>query len=77
VFVINLKDRHDKLDAVQLAASLTGIHVDVIEGVRGADISNKALPPKGVPDVSVAEAPSGPPWELTGTAAGTPARSRV
>jgi GR25 family glycosyltransferase involved in LPS biosynthesis len=50
VFVINLKDRHDKLDAVQLAASLTGIHVDVIEGVRGADISNKALPPKGVPD---------------------------
>ena len=53
MFVINLKDRTDKLDAIQLAASLTGFNLDVIEGVRGTEVSNKSMPPHGVPDVSV------------------------
>lgn len=39
-----MKERTDKLDAVTLAASLTGFHVDAIEGVIGADISNRTLP---------------------------------
>lgn len=50
VFVINLKDRTDKLDAFTLAASLTGFDVDVIEGVRGVDIALKAMPPNKVPE---------------------------
>lgn len=47
---MNLKDRTDKLDSITLAASLTGFHLDVIEGVRGVDISAKALPPNKVPE---------------------------
>lgn len=50
IYVVNLKDRTDKLDSIQLAASLTGIHLDVIEGVRGTEMSAKAMPPKGVPE---------------------------
>ena len=56
MFVINLKDRTDKLDSIQLAASLTGFNLDVIEGVRGTEISNKSMPPNGVPDVSTDKA---------------------
>lgn len=51
VFVINLKDRTDKLDAMHLASSLTGFHVEAIEAVRGVDISEKSIPSKGVPEV--------------------------
>lgn len=39
-----MKERTDKLDAVTLAASLTGFHVDAIEGVVGSEISNRTLP---------------------------------
>lgn len=46
-----MKERTDKLDAIVLASSITGFHVDVIEGVRGSDISNKTLPVQGVPKV--------------------------
>ncbi len=46
-----MKERTDKLDAVTLAASLTGFHVDVIEGVVGMEISNRTLPVEGVPPV--------------------------
>lgn len=46
-----MKERTDKLDAVTLAASLTGFHVDAIEGVVGSEISNRTLPAKGVPPV--------------------------
>lgn len=56
MFVINLKDRTDKLDSIQLSASLTGFNLDVIEGVRGTEISNKSMPPNGVPDVSTDKA---------------------
>ncbi|KAL8881638.1 MAG: hypothetical protein Q9198_001193 [Flavoplaca austrocitrina] len=44
VFVINLRERYDKLDAFTLAASLTGFSYDVIEGVKGTTIVNKTLP---------------------------------
>ncbi|KAL8942138.1 MAG: hypothetical protein Q9216_001823 [Gyalolechia sp. 2 TL-2023] len=44
IFVINLPERHDKLDAFSLAASLTGFTHGVIEGVRGQDVVNKSLP---------------------------------
>ena len=47
VFVINLKARTDKLDAIQLSSSITGFQVDVIEGVNGTDVSNKTLPHYG------------------------------
>lgn len=46
-----MKERTDKLDAVTLAATLTGFHVDVIEGVVGSEISNRTLPIGGVPPV--------------------------
>lgn len=46
-----MKERTDKLDAVTLAASLTGFHVDAIEGVIGSEISNRTLPATGVPPV--------------------------
>ncbi|KAL8645384.1 MAG: hypothetical protein Q9226_007329 [Calogaya cf. arnoldii] len=44
VFVINLPERYDKLDAFTLASSLTGFSNEVIEGVKGATIVNKTLP---------------------------------
>ncbi|KAL8641459.1 MAG: hypothetical protein Q9226_008634 [Calogaya cf. arnoldii] len=44
VFVINLPERYDKLDAFTLASSLTGFSHEVIEGVKGATIVNKTLP---------------------------------
>ncbi|KAL9048146.1 MAG: hypothetical protein Q9206_006214 [Seirophora lacunosa] len=44
VFVINLPERYDKLDAFSLAASLTGFTHDVIEGIKGSSIGNKTLP---------------------------------
>lgn len=39
-----MKERTDKLDAVTLAAALTGFHVDAMEGVVGSEISNRTLP---------------------------------
>lgn len=50
MFVINLKERTDKLDSITLAASLTGFHLDVLEGVKGVDMIAKALPAEGVPE---------------------------
>ena len=38
-----MPSRTDKLDAITLAASLTGFEFDVLEGVRGESISQKAL----------------------------------
>ena len=35
--------RTDKLDAMTLAASLTGFEFDVLEGVLGETVSQKAL----------------------------------
>ncbi|KAL8798685.1 MAG: hypothetical protein Q9182_006471 [Xanthomendoza sp. 2 TL-2023] len=44
VFVINLPERYDKLDAFSLAASLTGFTHDVIPGIKGETVVNKTLP---------------------------------
>ncbi|KAL8677707.1 MAG: hypothetical protein Q9186_005891 [Xanthomendoza sp. 1 TL-2023] len=44
VFVINLAERYDKLDAFSLAASLTGFTHDVMPGVKGDTVVNKTLP---------------------------------
>ena len=39
------------MDAITLAASLTGFDVDVIAGVDGSGVSNKAIPAVGTPSV--------------------------
>ncbi|KAL8673921.1 MAG: hypothetical protein Q9168_001668 [Polycauliona sp. 1 TL-2023] len=44
VYVINLRKRTDKLDAIRLSASVTGFNFDVIEGQHASDMSPKALP---------------------------------
>ena len=38
-----MPSRTDKLDAMTLAASVTGFDFDVLEGVRGESIPKKAL----------------------------------
>jgi hypothetical protein len=44
VFVVGLKERSDKRDALSLTGSLTGFHVEFMDGVRGEDIPDKAVP---------------------------------
>ncbi|KAL8702309.1 MAG: hypothetical protein Q9201_004479 [Fulgogasparrea decipioides] len=44
VFVINLPERYDKLDAFSIAASLTGFTHEVMEGIKGSTVVNKTLP---------------------------------
>ncbi|RDW79934.1 hypothetical protein BP6252_04572 [Coleophoma cylindrospora] len=44
VLVIGLKDRSDKKDAITLQSSLTGFGVEWIEGIRGDEVSDKAIP---------------------------------
>lgn len=44
IFVVNLPERSDKRDAMSLAASLTNISIDFVDGVRGETIPAKALP---------------------------------
>ena len=46
VYVVNLPERSDKRDAMSLAAALTNITVDYIDGVKGDTIPDKALPHK-------------------------------
>ena len=51
-FVLNLAERPDKLDAFALASTLTGFNAEVIQGVRGEEVVNKALPSlEGIPEV--------------------------
>lgn len=44
VFVVGLPDRTDKRDAMALASSLTGFDVEWVDGVRGEDVPDKAVP---------------------------------
>ncbi|KAJ5288528.1 CAZyme family GT25 [Penicillium angulare] len=44
VFAINLPSRPDKKDNIILGSSVSGFHVDWIEGVAPEDISTKSLP---------------------------------
>jgi hypothetical protein len=41
---LGLKERSDKRDAMVLASSLTGFDVEFIDGVRGEEVVDKALP---------------------------------
>ncbi|KAB8294116.1 hypothetical protein EYC80_009565 [Monilinia laxa] len=45
VFVIGLPDRSDKRDAMVLSASLTGFHVEFVDGLLGEHVSDRARPP--------------------------------
>ena len=54
VFVLNLPERPDKLDAFSLTSSLTGFNADIIQGVKGKDVANKTLPSlEGLPKTQV------------------------
>ncbi|RYP03756.1 hypothetical protein DL764_004931 [Monosporascus ibericus] len=44
VFIIGLPERSDKRDALSLMASMTGLRLTWIDGVRGSSIPDKALP---------------------------------
>lgn len=44
VFAVGLKERSDKRDALTLISSLTGFKIDWINGVRGEEVVDKALP---------------------------------
>jgi hypothetical protein len=44
VFAVGLPDRSDKRDALVLTSSLTGFKVDLINGVQGERVSDRALP---------------------------------
>jgi hypothetical protein len=44
LFMLNMPERSDKRDAAALAASLTGLKLEYIDGVNGATIPDKALP---------------------------------
>ncbi|KAG8529080.1 uncharacterized protein KY384_005715 [Bacidia gigantensis] len=51
IFVVNLPERPDKLDAFSLAASLTGFRTEVLPGVKGETVMNKTLPTlNGLPE---------------------------
>ena len=52
VFVLNLPERPDKLDAFALASTLSGFTSEIIPGVRGEEVVDKALPSlEGLPEV--------------------------
>lgn len=44
VFVIGLPERTDKRDAMALTSSVTGFHVEFVDGVKGESIPDKAVP---------------------------------
>ena len=53
-----MPSRTDKLDAMVLAASVTGFDFDVLEGVAGEDIPKKALSGVSVLMMSLENAPT-------------------
>ncbi|KAI9799162.1 MAG: hypothetical protein M1833_004202 [Piccolia ochrophora] len=44
IFAVGLKERSDRRDALTLQADLTGMHVDWVDGYKGRDIVDKAVP---------------------------------
>ncbi|KAH8203859.1 hypothetical protein TruAng_001923 [Truncatella angustata] len=44
VFAISLPERSDKQDALALMSALTGFRITWLDGVRGSDVMDKALP---------------------------------
>lgn len=70
VFVLNLAERPDKLDAFALASTLTGFTAEIIQGVRGEEVVDKALPSlEGLPEVLYIRSGAWALW-LTGIAEG-------
>ncbi|KAI9781930.1 MAG: hypothetical protein M1816_002153 [Peltula sp. TS41687] len=51
IFVINLPYRTDHRDSMTLAAALNALKLDWIDGVSGADVPDKILPPGGSRDM--------------------------
>ncbi|KAI1434874.1 glycosyltransferase family 25 protein [Xylaria sp. CBS 124048] len=45
IFVVGLAERSDKRDAFALTSALTEFHVEFMDGVKGEDVHDKALPP--------------------------------
>ena len=45
IFVLNLPQRTDRRDAMTLAGVVSGVRFTWVDGVRGADVPEKALPP--------------------------------
>ena len=45
IFVINLPSRTDHRDSMSLAAALTDLQIDYVDGVT--EVDNKTLPPGG------------------------------
>ncbi|KAL9107369.1 MAG: hypothetical protein Q9227_007734 [Pyrenula ochraceoflavens] len=44
IFAINLPERTDHRDALLLAGTLTGLEIDIVNGIRGETVEDKALP---------------------------------
>jgi len=44
IFVINMPSRTDHRDAMALAAAVSDLRLDWIDGVKGADVLDKTLP---------------------------------
>lgn len=44
VFVVGLPERTDKRDAIALTSTLTGFHVEFVDGVKGETIPDQAVP---------------------------------
>ncbi|RFU28210.1 hypothetical protein B7463_g8131, partial [Scytalidium lignicola] len=45
IIAVGLKERSDRRDALTLQGSLTGIRVEFTDGIRGEEMSPKAMPP--------------------------------
>lgn len=45
ILVVGLKERSDRRDVMALQASLTGINIEWMNGLKGEDVIDKALPP--------------------------------
>ncbi len=42
--VVTLPSRHDRRDAMAIAAALTGLSFTYVDGVRGQDVMERTLP---------------------------------
>jgi hypothetical protein len=52
IFVVNLPERTDHRDGLILASAVSGIDVEFVDGVHGADVPDKALPSFHSPELS-------------------------
>lgn len=45
-----MPSRYDRRDALALAAAHTGFEINFVDGIRGDDVPEKALPPHDYPN---------------------------